>query len=54
MISPIQFAFVPGRLISNNFMVGFECLYAINNSTSVKKGNIALKLDMSEAYDKVE
>lgn len=54
VISPTQAAFIPGRLISDNVLVGFECIHAIGNRKKGKEGQVAIKLDMSKAYDRVE
>ena len=51
---PNHSAFVLGRLISNNIIVGFEYIHSIYNRRKGKKGDVVLKLDMSKAYDKVE
>ena len=47
-------AFVPGRQIFDNEMVAFETVHAMNEKHIGKSGFMALKLDMSKAYDRVE
>ena len=42
------------RLISDNIMVAFETLHHIKHHNSGKHGFMAIKLDMSKAYDRVE
>lgn len=54
IISQSQSAFVLGRLITDNVVVGFECIHTLNNRRSGKKGLAALKLDMNKTYDRVE
>lgn len=49
IISKAQSAFTPGRLISDNIIVGHECLHAIKNTKSDKQGWVAIKLDISKA-----
>lgn len=54
IIDQFQSAFVLGRLISDNILVGFECLHWLRNCKNKKTGFAALKLDMSKAFDRVE
>ena len=42
------------HLISDNILVAFETLHYMRNHNKGKTGIIALKLDMNNAYDKVE
>ncbi|KAL0443831.1 UNVERIFIED_CONTAM: putative mitochondrial protein, partial [Sesamum latifolium] len=54
IISPMQSAFVPGRLIYDNILLAFELNHFLNTKTRGAQGWMALKLDISKAYDKVE
>ena len=42
------------RLILDNILVAFEILHYMRNHNKGKSGFMALKLDMSKAYDRVE
>ncbi|KAK3232376.1 hypothetical protein Dsin_004257 [Dipteronia sinensis] len=53
VISETQCAFIPGLMISDNTIMGFECLHRLKRRKG-KNGFMTLKLDMSKAYDKVE
>jgi hypothetical protein len=54
LISPTQSAFVPGSSITDNALITFECIYAIQNSSSARTNLCAYKLDLSNAYDRVD
>ena len=54
IISETQSAFTAGRLITDNILISFELLHHMKTSCLRKKGFMALKLDMSKAYDQVE
>ncbi len=54
IISNSQSAFVLGRLITNNVLVAFETLHHMHSTKIGKEGAMALKLDMSKAYDHME
>ncbi|XP_023882264.2 uncharacterized protein LOC111994610 [Quercus suber] len=54
LIAPTQSVFVLGRLITDNVLVAYETLHAMHCKKSGKKGSLALKLDVSKAYGRVE
>ena len=54
IISEQQSAFTKNRLIYDNILVAFETLHSMNVHKSTKSGYMAVKLDMSKAYDRVE
>ena len=54
IISKSQSAFIPGRLITDNILVAFETLHHMQHQRTGRMGSMAMKLDMSKAYDRVE
>ena len=54
VISDAQSAFVPNRLITDNTTVAFELLRRMRNKRKGRVGQMAVKLDISKAYDQVE
>ncbi|XP_074347003.1 uncharacterized protein LOC141685822 [Apium graveolens] len=54
LISEHQSAFVPGRSITDNVLVAFEIIHHMQRKKTREDGEIALKLDISKAYDRVD
>ena len=54
VISDARSTFVPDRLITNNTTVAFEVLHKMRNRRKGKKAQMAVKLDISKAYDRME
>lgn len=52
-ISEQQSAFVPGRNITDNVLIAFEIIHYMRRKNKGLEGNVALKLDISKAYDRV-
>lgn len=54
IIFPTQSACILGRLISDNILAAYETLHMMHSGMKGNKGFMAVKLNMSKAYDKVE
>ena len=54
LISKNQSTFLPERLIIENILVAFELLHYLDHKKEGRDGFMAVKLDMSKAYDRVE
>jgi hypothetical protein len=53
-ISINQSTFVPGRSILDNAMVAIEIVHYMKAKAKGKSGDVALKLDISKAYDRLD
>ncbi|XP_026377517.1 uncharacterized protein LOC113271808 [Papaver somniferum] len=47
-------SYVPGRQISDNMLMAQELIHCMKRKKTKKKGYMALKLDMSKAFDRVK
>ena len=54
IIAPTQSAFIPGRRITDNALVAFECINTMQKSCDAKGSFCAYKLDLTKAYDRVD
>ena len=54
MISPTQSAFIPGRLISDNALIAFECMHSLSTLKDSRGEFCAYKLDLAKAFDRVD
>lgn len=54
IISENQSAFLPGRAIADNILITHEVLQFLKTSKAEKRCTMAVKTDMSKAYDRVE
>ena len=54
IVSENQNAFTEGRFITDNILVTYETMHYISQKRTGKIGEMALKLDMNKAYDRME
>lgn len=54
VISENQSAFVPGRMITDNALLAFECLHYMEHGITINSSFCTYKLDLSKAYDRVD
>ncbi|XP_016206345.1 uncharacterized protein LOC107646692 [Arachis ipaensis] len=54
IISPVQSAFVKGRLIQDNIVIMQEAFHKLNRKGNLGSQDLAIKLDMNKAYDRLE
>lgn len=54
IVSENQSAFETGRVITDNILMAFKTLHYMKNHQNGNTGFMALKLDMSKTYDRVE
>ncbi|CAN1826409.1 LINE-1 retrotransposable element ORF2 protein [Linum perenne] len=53
LVSAEQSAFIKGRSVTDNILVAFETLHYMKRLYSAKHGEVAVKIDISKAYDRV-
>jgi len=53
-VSEEQSAFLEGRSIHDNALVAIEAIHAMKRKTKGWRGDLALKIDISKAYDRVD
>lgn len=54
LVDKAQSAFISGRAIQDNILIAFETIHMMKNKRYGKKGDVALKIDISKAYDRVD
>lgn len=54
LVSKEQSAFVLGRMITDNALIAFECIHAIQRGSGDQEEFCAYKLDLSKPYDRVD
>lgn len=54
LISKTQSTFVAGRRISDNVLIAYEMFHALRTDPGGRNMRMAIKEDMSKAYDRIE
>ncbi|CAN0841413.1 Transposon TX1 uncharacterized 149 kDa protein [Linum grandiflorum] len=54
LVAEEQAAFVRGRSIVDNILIAFETLHSMKLRRRAKHGEVAIKIDISKAYDRVD
>lgn len=54
IICTTQSAFIPGRLITDNALIAFECVHTLQKNLDQGGELCAYKLDLAKAYDRVD
>lgn len=54
LVDASQSAFIVGRSIQDNVLIAFDLLHSMKRKTKGKNGDVALKIDISKAYDRVD
>lgn len=54
LVDKAQAAFVSGCTIHDNVLIAFEVIHSMKNKRVGKKGDVAIKIDISKAYDLVD
>jgi len=54
IVSDSQAAFIPGRLVNDNVMIAHEMMHSLKTRKRVSQSYMAVKTDVSKAYDRVE
>lgn len=54
VVSENQSAFVPGRLITDDIMISYGVMHHLKPKRRGKEVDMAVKIDMSKDYDRIE
>jgi hypothetical protein len=54
IFSQTQSAFIPGRSITDNAIIAFKCIHALQKGSNLAGKFCAYKLDLMKAYDRVD